>query len=135
KLEALQNLFSVHDQRFQFRVRIFLAREFDEFNLIELMLPENPAYVFSVRASFTAKAWGIRRKFDREPFAIDDFVAKDIRHRDFSRWYEVVIRIANLKEILFKLGQLAGGEQALRVRHERRHDFGVAMLLRVYLEH
>ncbi len=112
------------------------------------MLADNAARILARRAGLGAKAGRVRRQRDRQLVLVQNFVAIEVGDGHFGSGNEPVIvvlefaprhrirvRIGAAKQVLGKLGQLAGAEETLAVHHERRQHLGVAVLLRVQVEH
>src|SRR5688572_25164075 len=134
-LQPLQDFFSVPDKRLQFLAGLLLPGELYQFDLVELVLAKHTPNIFSMGTRFAAKAGRIRRKFYREAAAVENIFTIDVGQRDFRCGNKIEVGIPDLEVILFELWQLSRTEQTLRVCHEWRHDFGVAVLLRMDVEH
>ena len=61
--EQLQYAFCVSCKRFQFVIRFFRRRDFDQLHLVELMHAENAAGFAARRAGFASETWRIANKF------------------------------------------------------------------------
>src|SRR5947209_20160161 len=101
------------------------------------MLPDNPAYVFSIRSGLATKARGVSGEGDRQPRIIEDLVTIQIGDRDLRRWHEpkVLISMRHAEEVGGKLWQLSGSVHGFRVHHVWRQDFGVSVFFGVNVEH
>src|SRR5215471_18798867 len=99
------------------------------------MLAKDAANIFAVRSGLAAETWRVRGELYRQPLLVNDVVTIDVCDGNFCRWNEVIIRLANFKEVLFKFRKLCGSEQAFGVRHERRDNFRVAVFAGVDIEH
>ena len=53
----------------------------------------------------------------------------EVGHRHFGGGDQVVFPIRNLEEIFLEFGKLARALHGLAVDHERRQDFGAALLM------
>src|SRR6516164_9379208 len=102
EVQSLQYLLCVCDQRLQLGIRVLWPCEFHQLDLVELVLPENAADVFSVRARLAAEAWSVCRELHRQPLAVDDVIAVNVGDRNFGGWNQVVVRIPQLKKIFFE---------------------------------
>src|ERR1044071_2763472 len=61
--ELLQYAFCVSRKGFQFVIRFFRCRDFDQLHLVELMHAENAAGFAARRTGFASKTWRIANKF------------------------------------------------------------------------
>src|SRR5256885_13699860 len=133
--QTLENFFRIGDQRFQFRIRLLLTGELDEFDLIELVLPEDPPNILSIGPGFASETGRVGREFNRKPVAIDDVVPVDIRYRYLRCRNEVVIVIFELEKVLFELRKLAGCKEAFGVGDEGRQNLLISVFPGVDVEH
>src|SRR5262249_35384419 len=69
------------------------SRELYQFDLVELMLPKDPANIFSIRAGFASETWRVSGEFDGQSFAVDDVFAIDVRHGNLSRGDQIVVGV------------------------------------------
>ena len=106
------------------------------------MLADDAARVFARRARFGAEAGRVRGQRDGQPRLVENLVAIEIGDRNLGRGDQPVIVVFELaardglrigvgaaEQVFGKLGQLAGAEERLRIDHERRQHFLVAVLL------
>ena len=122
--------------------------ELDQLDFLKLVLANDAARVFAGGSGLGAKAGRVGREADGQARFVEDFVAIEIGDRNLGGGDEPVVvvfefaaadrlrvGIGAAEKVFGKLGQLAGSEQALAVDHEGRQHFGVAVLLRVQVEH
>ena len=105
-------------------------------DLLELMLPNQPAHVLAVRARLAAETRRVGRVLQRQRVAVQDFVAMKVRQRHFrGRNQEQIPLAGDLEEVRFELRQLAGRFERRAIDEIRRHDLQVPVLARVQVEH
>src|SRR5205809_2291030 len=97
--EFLKNGFCISYQRFVLFVAFLRMGELEELNLLELMLAEDPAGVFSRGAGFGAEAGRPRGDVDGEFFFGNRFVAIEIVKFYFRSRGKPEIRVLYSKEI------------------------------------
>ena len=103
-------------------------------NLLKLVLTNHAASIATIAARFAAEARRMRHILNRQ--VIDNFIAIEIGDRHFSRGNQIELTlIVELKQILFKLRQLAGAKQRLAVNDIRYIDFFIAMIINVRVQH
>ena len=112
------------------------------------MLADDAARVLAGGAGFGAEARRVGRERDGQARFVENLVAIEIGDGNLGGGDEPVVvvfvfaarggfrvGIGAAEQVLGKLGQLAGAEERLGIDHERRQHFGVAVLLRVHVEH
>src|SRR5262252_1059570 len=109
-------------------------RELEKLDLLELVLPQNAAGVFSSCSGFRPETRSPRRYVDRQPVFGQSFITVQIVQLDFARWCEPEIAIFDFEKIGCKFRQLARSHQRSRIDQERRKYFGVAMFARMHIK-
>jgi hypothetical protein len=122
-------------------VGLFGARELDQLDLLKLVLADDAARIFAGGAGLGAEAGRVGGERDGQPRFVENLVAVEIGDGNLGGGNEPVVVVFELaagdgfgvgvgaaEEVFGKLGQLAGAEERLAVDHERRQDFGVAVL-------
>ncbi len=99
------------------------------------MLPDQPPGVFAVGAGFLAEAGSISGIIKGKVLFRQNFIPVDIRHRDFRRGNQKIIRIVEFKQVLFEFRQLPCPGHALAVDQEGRKNLPVAMFGSVKVQH
>jgi len=74
--KLLQNRLRVAHQRFVLFVAFFRMRELEQFHFLELVLPLNPARVFSRSAGLAAETRRPRAHLDRQRIGVERLVAR-----------------------------------------------------------
>ena len=126
-------------------VGILRPHDLHELDLVELMLADHAARVLAVAARFRAKARRVRGQLDRQRAGRQDLVAHRIGQRDFRR-RDQVQRLRRRRPSLRRpcvtanmsasnFGNCVVPTSARRIDDVRRVALGVAMLLRVRVEH
>src|ERR1700674_2025541 len=108
-----------------FVVTLLRMRELEEFNLLELVLAQDSASVFSRGASLRAEAGGPRGHVDRQFLLGKRFVAIKVVEFHFAGGCQPEIGVLDLEKIRGKFRQLARGKQGGAVDEEGRKDFGI----------
>ena len=92
-------------------IGILRPNDLDEFDLVELVLPDEPARVLSVGARFRPKAWRVSDEFQGQVGRVEDPVAGQVGQRNFSGRNQEQLALGRLarelEEILLELRQLA----------------------------
>src|SRR5260370_36464277 len=109
-------------------------REFEELDLLELMLAEDTARVFSGGAGFGAEASRPGGDEDGKFFFGNGFVAVEIVKLDFGSWREPEVGVLKFEKISGKLRQLARPRERSSIHKKRRQDFRVVVLAGVHGE-
>ncbi len=143
--EEFEDTFGVASEGLMLVAGLFASREFDELDLLELVLADHAADVFAVAAGFAAEAWCPGAEGDGELRFVEGLVAEEVGDGDLSGGDEPVIAILKfagvgalvvaVKGVFGELRELAGPEEGTRVDHEGREDFGVSVLAGVEIEH
>ena len=81
--EPLQHLFGVQRHRLELVVGRVGMGDLHHLDLLELMLPDEPAHVFAVRSRLAAKTRRVGRVFQRQRIAVQDLVAMNVGQRHF----------------------------------------------------
>src|SRR5882724_13215696 len=66
-------------------VRLLRTRKLYQFNFLELVLPDNPAHVFSIRSGLAAKTRRVSGNGERQPRGVNRLVAIKIGQGHFCR--------------------------------------------------
>src|SRR5438093_1460275 len=127
QFQAFQNFLGVRDQGLELPIGLFGPSELHELDFIKLMLPENAPNVLAVRPGFTAETRCVCCEFHRQSFSVDDVIPINVRYRNLGGRDKVVVRVANLEEVVFKFWQLARTEEALGIGIEGWNDLFVSM--------
>ncbi len=133
--EHLQDFFGIGQQRLEFGKRGFRRGELDQFHLVELMLPDEASGVAPVRAGLGAETGGIGGVFDRQLPLFQRLVAVDVGNRHFGGRDQIEIPVLDLEQVFLEFRQLAGRRHRCRIDQHRRHDFGIAVLGGLQIEH
>ena len=115
------------------------ANKLHQLNLFKLVLSDKPASVTPVAARLAPKT----RRMSNIPHAqltklliFKNTVPSHISHGNLCCWDQEIVLIAlDVKQILFKLWQLAGANQRLSIHHIRDVNFGIPMYRRVLVQH
>src|SRR4029077_6148958 len=94
--EFLQDYLGVMRQLFELFVGSVGPRKFDQFDFLELMLPDNSAHILAIGTSFAAEAGSVSRERNRQATCVENFVTVKIGDWDF--------RSGNQPEIFFAMG-------------------------------
>lgn len=111
------------------------AGEFDEFDLLKLVLADDAADVAAVGAGLGTEAGGVGAEADGEFVGVEGFVAVEVRHGDFGGGGEPEVGVFDFEKIFGEFGELAGAVERFGVDEEGGEDFGVAVLAGVGIEH
>src|SRR5260370_32379734 len=109
-------------------------RELEKLDLLELMLGEDAAGVFSSGAGFGAEAGGPRGDAEGEFFLGNGFVAVEIMEFNFGSWRKPKVGVLDFEKISGEFRQLARAGERRGVHQERRQDLRVTVLARVHVE-
>jgi hypothetical protein len=94
-------------QLFEFVVRLLGRREFHEFDLVELVLPDEPAHVRAVGSGFAAETRRVGRVGQRKQPAVENLFAMEVRQRHFGRRNQEQIPVAgDLEQSSSNFGRL-----------------------------
>ena len=99
------------------------------------MLSKYAANIFPIWTGFASEARRVSGKFYRQPSAVDDLVAVDIRYGNLSRWNQVVVCISHFEQVFLEFRQLACPEKAVRIGHEGRQNLLITMFPGVNVQH
>ncbi len=96
-----------------------------------------PLHVLTIRARLAAKARSVGGQRNREPGRIQDFIAIEIRHRNFGggNQPEIFVAMRHAEKIGGKLRQLSRAIHGIGVNHVGRENFRVSVLAGVQIEH
>src|SRR5437588_961631 len=119
----------------EFIVRLLGRAEGHEFDLVELMLPDQPASVLSVRPCFPPEAWGIGGISQGKALLAQSLFAMKIRYRHFRGGDEKIIFVLQPKQIVFEFRELSRAGHARTIHEKRREDLSIAMLLGMKIQH
>ena len=122
-------------QYLQLLVGILRFAEFDQLNLIELMLANQTSRILAIGACFTAKAGSVGDEIHGEVFCRQDFIREDIGHGNFGGGNQKVVGSFHMKQVGFKLGQVARSKEAAAVGHKGWEDLQITMLPGVNMQH
>src|ERR1700687_1545823 len=115
-------------------IALLRMRELKELDLLELVLAQDSARVFSGCASLGAEAGGPRGYVDRQFLLGKCFVAIEVVEFHFAGGGQPEIGVLDFEEVRGKFRKLAGGKQGGTVDEKGRKDFRVAVLARVYVQ-
>ena len=99
------------------------------------MLANQTARITSRRSRFRAEARRKSAETLRQNFAVDNFIAMEIRQRYFRRRCQVVRQTFQFKHVFRELRQLTGADHAVFIDDVRRNDFDKTEFLRVHIQH
>src|SRR3990170_2907625 len=122
-------------QFFKLIAACFRRCELDQLNLIELVLPYKPFYVFSVTSRLLPETGGGRGIRNGERIFIQYLAAVDVCNRDLRGWDKIVVPPLYLKKVFLKLGQLPRADKTIAFNHKRRQYLQIAVLFCVKVEH
>src|SRR5580704_2565153 len=108
--------------------------EFEELDLLELMLPQNAARVFAGSTGFRAKASSPGSHMDGQLFLGDGFVAVEIVQFDLRSGRQPEICVLKLEKIRREFRQLSRAQERRGIHNEWRKNFRIAMLARVDIQ-
>ena len=119
--------------------------EFDEFDLLELVLADHAADILAVAAGFGAEAGGVGAEAGGELGLVEGLVPEEVGDGDFGGGDEPMVAVlvdaglvglvVAVEEVGGEFGEAAGAEEGFGVDHVGRQDFGVAVLAGVEVEH
>src|SRR6266481_1514611 len=132
--ELLKNGFCISYQRFVLFVAFLRMGELEELNLLELMLAEDPAGVFSGGAGFGAEAGGPCGDVDGEFIFGNRFVPIQIVKFYFRSRCKPEIGVLYFEEIGGELRQLARAGERRSVYQKGWKNFCVTVFARVNVE-
>ena len=134
--ETLKDDLGVADEFFERRPGVLGPDDVDEFDLLELVLAEHAASVLAVGTGLRAKTRRVRGQLDRQPVGLDDRLAHEVGQRHLGgRDQEIPAVACDREQIFLELRQLARAEQRVLVDEIRHVSLGVAVLLRMHVEH
>ena len=110
-------------------------RDLHQLDLVELVLADHAARVLAVGTGLAAETRRVADELERQLLAREDLAAHEIRHRIFGGRNQVQIASLELEQIVLELGEAGNAVGALGGHHVRHVDLGVAVLLRVHVEH
>src|SRR4051794_19765709 len=87
-------------------VTVFRLAELHELDFLELMLPDEPAHIFSIRPRFAAETRRVCGERYWQLGGIERLVAIEICYRNFCGGNEPEIVLLSLKLVSFELRQL-----------------------------
>ena len=122
-------------QFLQLLVRILRFAEFDQLNLIELMLANQTSRILAVGACFTAKTGSRGNEVHGEVFFRQDFIRENIGHGNLGGGNQKVVGSFHMKQFGFKLGQIARSKEAAAVGHKGWEDLQITVLPGVHMQH
>src|SRR5712691_8073035 len=132
--QALQDGFRVAYQRLKFVVARLRPREFEQLNLLELMLPRDAARVLARRAGLRAEASRPGADLDGQRVGIDSLVAVEVVQLNFGGGRQPQVGALEMEHVRCKFGQVSRTGERGAIGGERREDLRVAMLLRVRVQ-
>ncbi len=138
--ESLQHRLRVAGQKLELGFRLLRLREPHDFDFIELVLPNEPPDIASVRSRLSPKARRLRHVGDGQR-RLEDLVCVEVRQRDLCRRDEIqrarIVRVpaAGLEEIRFELRKLPGTEQRGCADKIGRRDLRIPVLAGVEIHH
>ena len=135
QLEEAQDVFSRVDHRVELVPARLRLDEFDELDLVELVLANEAARVAASAAGLGAEARRVAAVVLRQLVAVEDLIAVVVRRRHLSRRHEVVVEAFELEHVVGELRQLARARHALLVGDVRCEHLRVAVLVGVQVHH
>ena len=135
QLQNAQNIFSSIHHGFEFVPARFRLNEFNQLDLVELMLADKTAGVAAGTACFSTEASRVSAVVFRQFVAIEDFITMVVRGRHFSRRHQIIVHAFQLEHIFGKLRQLARARHAVLVGNVRCQHFRIAMLRGMKVHH
>src|SRR6185312_1982426 len=135
--ELLQNFLGVVSQLLQLLVRSVGPGKFDQFDLLELVLPDDAAHVISVGTSLAAEARSVGGERKRQARCVKHFVAVKVGDRYFGgrNQPQVLFAVGNAKKVGSEFRQLASAIHGLGIHQVRRQHLGVPVFASVQVEH
>lgn len=132
--QCLQDFFGVGGQFFQL-VHAGLRRgDFDQLDFIKLVHADQATRAQAGAASFATEAGCVSGVADGQLFLLQDFFAMQVCDRDLSGRDEVKVIFRAVINLVAKLGQLTGADEAFWTDKVRRVDLRVAVLAAVEIE-
>ena len=122
-------------ETFQFLIGVFGGAEDHQFHLVELVLSDEAAGVFPIGAGFAPEAGRMRGVSEGEDVLGQGFFAVQVRQRHLGCRNQEVIIVAQAKEVVLELRQLAGSGHAGTIHHEGREDLPVSMGRGMQVQH
>src|SRR2546426_11324307 len=127
--QALQDGFRVAHQQLKFVVARLRPREFEQLNLLELMLPRDAARVLARRAGLRAEASRPGADLDGQRVGIDSLVAVEVVQLDLGGGRQPQVGALEMKHVRCKFGQVSRTGERGAIGGERREGLRVTMLL------
>lgn len=142
----LEDVFGVLSELFVSLGALVGGGEFDELDLLELVLADHAADVAAVGAGLGAEAGGVGAEGDGKGGFVEGFVTEEVGDGDFGGGDEPVVVflevaggvwafVVAVEEVCREFGELAGAEEGFAIDEGGGEDFGVAVLAGVEVEH
>ena len=94
-----------------------------DLNFAELMEAVETTYVLTITASFAAETLGVCTILDWQILLVDDDIAVDVGHRNFSCGYQVEVIHFTVIHLAFFVRQLTSSVSTGCIHYRWRHDF------------
>jgi hypothetical protein len=139
--EALQHLLGVAREQLEGGHGVLRLHQPHELDLVELVLANEPAHVLAVAARFGAETGRVRGVRHGQLLGLEDLARVQVgdghlgRGDEVERVLLVALGAARLEQVLLELRQLPRAVQRRRLHEQRRPHLGVALLLRVQIQH
>src|SRR4051794_10919190 len=104
--QQLKDGLGVRRQLFVLGVRLLRSREFDQFDLLELMLANDASDIASIGSGLAPKAGSISAQRDRETLGLEHLVAIKVGNGDLSGRGEPVIGVFQFEKVLSELREV-----------------------------
>ena len=128
KAETLKHAFGVVREFFKLRIAILGLCEFDELDLVELVLTYESPRITARAACLAAEACAVRAVFNGKLIAVKDVSPVQVGNGYLCGRDEEIIRTGDLESILLKFRELTRARHGSPVHHVRRQYLGIAVI-------
>src|SRR5262249_30627733 len=126
--EPAADILGIVEQPVELLVGVIWMNELHHLYLVELMPALDATHVPPRAHLRAAEAGRIGDVTDRQPGAVEELVAIEVRDRDFRGGHEPKVVFGVAVEIVGELRQVTGADEALALDHRGRIDLDVAVL-------
>src|SRR5205823_12113748 len=133
--QQLQGTLSISRKRFQFVIRFFWCRDFNQLDFVELMHPDDPPSLAPCGASLTPKTRSIGNKFLRKIGDVQNFIAIKIREWYFGGRCKEKLVFFQPVHVSLEFRQLRCANHAIASDQKWRADLAIAVFPYVQVDH
>ncbi|MNV75139.1 hypothetical protein D3C71_1684070 [compost metagenome] len=109
--------------------------QLDQLHLVKLMLTDQSAGIAAGRACFRTETGAVSDEILGQIGYVQNLLTVIVRYRNLSCWNQIIIRIAQLEQILFELRQLSCSVQAVFIDDIRRQHFFILVFAAMKVHH